>query len=80
MMVIDGSEKIKRKRNRIEGFFLTGISKSVTETNVLAYLEKQNVNIFIFKVVNRVPIPLKLISQQPSPGWWLQKFFFQSKP
>ena len=48
----DGVKGVERRRNRVKRFFLSGIAKSVTETNIRAYLEKRNVKptqISIFK-------------------------------
>ena len=48
----DGFKGVERKRNRVKRFFLSGIAKCVTETNIRAYLEKRNVKptqISIFK-------------------------------
>ena len=48
----DGFKGVKRRRNRIKRFFLSGIAASVKEMNIRAYLEKRNVkptHISIFK-------------------------------
>ena len=59
----DGFKGVKRRRNRIKRFFLSGIAVGVKEMNIRAYLEKRNVkptHISIFKSRRKGTVSAKI--------------------